>query len=126
MSFVLAAIIFLVVRITTYVRPARSLLLILPGLVSVAAYPLGSLWSQLHWLRMSNAHALWLLLEIIIVVVCTMLYLYRRWPISGRLTLVLLAVHFGFWLWVSGSFGRAVDIARAYGFSQLGCVVYHF
>ena len=120
MSLLLAAVIFLFVRILIYLPPLRSFLLGSAGVVSSAAYPFGCLWDRWQWLRISRTQAFLLLLEIIIVIICTILYLCRRWPLPGRRTLVLLTVHFCLWLWVSGSLGVAFDIARAYGPSYSG------
>ena len=125
MSLLLATIIFLLMLVLRYFSRLRSFILISAGGVSVAAYPISCLWSQWHLLRISPAAALGLLLEILTVVVSAILYLHRRWPIPQRPTIVLLAMHFGLWAWVSGNFGVALDIARGPSYSGSWTVIFN-
>jgi hypothetical protein len=120
MCLLLAAMIFLLVRVLNYFLPLRSFLLVWAGVASVSAYPLACLWLRWLFLRISPTQALGLLLETVAVIISAVLYLYRRWPIPGLLSVLLLGSHFAIWTWVSGSFGVLLDTVRAYGPWNLG------
>ncbi len=117
-SLLLAALIYSLIRVVNYFSRLRPLLLVSGEAASVAAYPLGCLWSLWMWTRISSTQALWLLLETAAVIVFVVLYFYRRWPTRPLLGIFPLAAHFGLWAWLSGRFELPLNRARAYGLSN--------
>lgn len=120
MALFLGAVIFLAILALSYVRPLRSLLLLVTGALCIAVYPSGCIWHEWRWFQVSAGQAAALLLEIVVVVIFAVLYFSRKWCVPTAIVFTLLALHFGFWLSTSGAFGRALQLGRAYGFSYLG------
>lgn len=73
------------------------------GFVSMTALPLTWLASTtIHQVLpgLPNPPRAWLLLELVAVVICSVLFLVRRWPLPDWASVALLAMHFVFWGWL--------------------------
>src|SRR5216684_1308340 len=89
-SLSLAAVVFLLFRLLSYLSQLRWTLLVVAGAASFAAYPLACLWSRWLWHQVSPTKALLLLLETIAVILASVFFLYRKWPITQVASIVLL------------------------------------
>jgi hypothetical protein len=119
MALLLAMILFLLTIAFSYLKRLRTALAILAGIVAIAAYPVLCLWSRCFWMRMDSNDIL-LCIECFLVVAAVPFYFYRHSCRLERLALVILAVHISIWIVVSGAFGYAVELARAYGLAYWG------
>jgi hypothetical protein len=98
--FVLAAIIFVCMRLFGRSALMRRFLRYATGLVTVAGFPL--IWLNLgNMTGRSLVAARWLGLEVAVIVVCVFIYLDRKWSMSAALGILVLVLHFGFWGWVT-------------------------
>lgn len=96
----LAAIIFLCLRTLSRLSFTDFFLRTFAGMAAVAGFPLAYLYSY--------GYSAWVAPEVVAVVACAFLYLYRRWPLSAPWSISLLVVHFGLWTlvaWDSASRG---------------------
>jgi hypothetical protein len=82
---------------------ARELLRSVAGMFSLLALPI-------HWFYVAHLyyqvtdlpnppHA-WLFLELAVVLVCAVFYLFARWPIPAWGSVALIALHHGLWGWL--------------------------
>jgi hypothetical protein len=127
MALLLALILFFLTLIMSCLRAARSALILLAGVVGLAAYPVLCLWNRWFWMRLERTSFFSLGLECgVSVVAAVMFFFYRpsrriKWLAAGG-----LAVHFCIWIVASGGFGYAVELAQAYGLAYGGSWVVLF
>ena len=98
--FQLSVLIFVFVRILGRTAPARNLVRRMAGFVTVALYPSFCL----RYSSFAGAFPVatpWLVVELVLMVVCVAFHLYRRSPTNAAASILVLAVHFGFWAWVT-------------------------
>lgn len=74
----------------------RELLRSICGLIGVFGFPIACLYA-------SGRPYFLAVFELAIAVVCFFLWAYRKWPRSVSLNLLLLALHYGFWLSLSAA-----------------------
>jgi hypothetical protein len=73
------------------------------GIVSIAALPvvwISNAISHRIWPGLPNPPKGWLLLEVSAVVISSVLFLVKRWPLPNWATLTLLCLHFALWGWL--------------------------
>jgi hypothetical protein len=102
-AFVLALCIFVIVRLLSIVSVAGVLLLWITGIVSLVALPAWWLYFSRQFpvpANLPNLASTWLFLEIAASMLCTVLYLWRKWPLPGWGSTLLLILHFVFWGWL--------------------------
>jgi hypothetical protein len=98
--WLLTVIFVLCLRVLGRIAVIRTVLRQAAGFVIVAGFPL-------VWLHPGNQTGLllatreWLLIEVVFVVACVCLFLYRRWPKGAALGVLVLLLHSGLWGWVS-------------------------
>jgi hypothetical protein len=117
-SLFLAAAFFLLFRVLSHFSHLRSTLSIVAGAASLATYPLACLWYRWLWHQVSPGKALLLLVETIAVLLASVVYLERKWPIARVAGILVVAAHFALWAWLSERFGMLLSIARSYGLSS--------
>lgn len=86
-----AVVIFLCLRVLSRFSFATLFLRPFIGIVAVGGFPLGYLYSRwdIRWLGD--------LLLVVVAVTCALLYLYGKWPLSRRWSILLICLHFGLW-----------------------------
>ncbi len=94
LSILLAAVLFLSLRVMRNLTAIRVVLRVMPGLIAVAGIPM-------LWLDFPFGFSRWLLLDIIVASLSVALYLFGKWQFNGMWSALILAVHFGLWGWVS-------------------------
>jgi hypothetical protein len=100
----LALGIFVVLRLCSRTLLARELLRSVAGIVSLLALPVSWLYAT-HLFpvprTLPNPRDPWIFLELVATMACAVFYLFARWPLPGWTGVLLLALHFGFWTWLS-------------------------
>lgn len=125
-SIVLAAFIFLILRLAARFWIAGAFLRSLAGISALAAFPLAALQYPIGFLQapaFGNPFAIrtpWLAGEVIFILICGSLYYLGKWPIANGLSILLLILHFGLWSWLTGTYVNLFVWARAYGRVSLG------
>lgn len=120
-SFLLATLIFLVLRILARFSPTSGFLSALAGLIALVGFPLvalrfPALFNQPEPLLDRFAVGfLWLYCEVALSLICGLLYYLRKWPLPAIPTILLLILHFSFWAWLTGEHVNLVAEARSYG-----------
>lgn len=103
----LALCIFLLLRVFSRTFLAGEIVPSGAGMVSLVALPASWLYVNyaLRHLPIPVApdvyqpSLFWPLLESAAALVCSMLFLYGKWPISRSGSIIILALHWGFWGW---------------------------
>lgn len=98
----LAIIAFILIRVLSRFASTTIFLNYVTGFVTVVGFPL-LLLPPCNLTALHSSWARWslLYLETTAAAVCVFLYLSRRWPAGAVLTVVLLAVHFSVWGWLT-------------------------
>jgi hypothetical protein len=122
-SFLLAALIFIFLRLLARLSLTRAFLRTLAGGISLAGFPLFALWCPMCFFYYHEphieAHSFWLFLELAIILICTVLYYLRRWPIPAWVSIFLLSLHFSIWGWVTGCYLNPFSEVHYYSFGGL-------
>lgn len=82
---------FLLLRLSAHFSLATEPLRIIGGIVAVAGFPITFVYAR-------RAYSL-LLIEVVLALVCTYLYLYRHRPSKAYWAVLLLVLHSAFWSW---------------------------
>jgi hypothetical protein len=92
--------VFVILRVLSLAPSFAGLLTKLGGAIAIVA-PAACFWlvqhSQPAYFLYVRQWTRWLPIEEVVAVLCVVLFLYRRWPISVWTTVFLLAVHFALW-----------------------------
>jgi hypothetical protein len=62
----------------------------------------------------STYSVLWAYIEVTAVLVCGILYYFQRWPVPVIVNVFILLLHFSFWSWVTGNYGKTLRIEAAH------------
>jgi hypothetical protein len=102
-ALLLVLCIFLLLRLSSSTFLVKWVLRSAAGIVSLVALPV-------CWLReihlfpvppgLPNPPSPFVLVELVVTVVCALLYLYAKWPLPAWCSISLLILHFGFWGWL--------------------------
>jgi hypothetical protein len=110
-------ILTVLLRLPSFERLSRST----AGIISLVAWLCVSKLLGIPEPLPNPPHVL-LYLELIAASACAVLHLCAKWPTPNWLSLVLLAVHFGFWNWiVSGGPLLARPISSRFSLSRVRC-----
>lgn len=112
-ALLLALAIFLLLLTLDFLSIAKHISPLPVGAVTVAAFPLGCLWSRWHQTSASASYLF--LLETIAAVALAVLYFYQKWLPSRSLSAVLLGAHFCLWSLISRGYADFAAMARSYG-----------
>jgi hypothetical protein len=93
---ILTAAIFLCLRLTRRFSLTQVLLRPIAGAIALTGFPLVCLYRQ-------NRLSFFLGVELALTAVCFLLWMYRRWPVSAPLNVVLLILHYALWSLFSGA-----------------------
>jgi len=86
---ILTASLFAILRLFRQTALMRPIVVFVAGLFAVGAAP--ACWFYIvHWYG-------WYPAESIFFILCAALYLARKWPIPAVVTVLLVAIHYGFW-----------------------------
>ncbi len=140
-SFVLATIGFFLLRLLSRFAVTNVALRTIAGAVAIAAFPIASLFFGLTYPSYptccAEAHKTGLALEVIVVLICGILFYLGKRLISGPLMIIALVFHFTLWAWVTSSYFNFLQFsdlrsseyyhpwARTLGVLTLG-TVFHF
>jgi hypothetical protein len=130
-SVVLASALWLALRLSAQSKLTREYLRSVAGILSLAASPIWWLCARYlsegkdGWSPFNTAQ----LYEIAVVAASAMVCLWKGWDITSRTSIVIILMHFGFWLWQFGPsvylFGYGGPIAPTVGlFASLAWVAY--
>jgi len=98
--WLLAVIVFVCLHLLGQIAFIRVFLRSVAGFIGVAGFPL--FWLHLGNLtRLSDAAARWLLVETIVIAICVVLYLCRKWPTNPTFSVLIVVLHFGLWGWIT-------------------------
>jgi hypothetical protein len=92
-----------ILRLCSRAVLAEKLLRSVAGIASLAALPVSWLYVT-HTIPVvppGNLQSAWPLLELGVAIGCMVLYLIMRWPFPHWISILFLALHFGFWTWLS-------------------------
>jgi hypothetical protein len=115
-SFLLAVILFLFVRLVSRFSSTPIYIGVLTAIVAISASPIASLLlprvysipsevlvgQYYQWLYRAELYRGWLFLELIVAVICTVLYCLRRMFVDPSMAILFLLLHFGLWSWITG------------------------
>lgn len=99
-SIVFTAVVFIALRLSSMITSLEGSVEKLGGTIAIVAPAVCFLLvrhGQPAYFLYAEPRIKWLLLEDCFAVVCVLLFLYDRWPISVWTTLVLLVLHSAFW-----------------------------
>lgn len=104
LALVLALGIFALLRLCSHTFLAKEFLRSVAGIVSLVTLPAS--WLYVTHLSpvppaLPNPPRAWLFVELAAAVTCSVLYLLSRWPFPRWSSVLLLALHLGFWTWLS-------------------------
>jgi len=106
-SFALAAVFFLLLRLLSRFTVVNAALRTIAGVVAIVGFPLAGTLVPFGFISAASridAYHRGLFLEVIIVVICAVLY-YRRKPLfSMPLIVLVVLLHFGVWTWITSSY----------------------
>jgi len=106
-SFALAAIGFLFLRLLSRFPVTQLLLSSIGGVVSIASLPIAACLS-LFGIGPSTYHfeayRAELYLEVVVVLICALLFYFRKRFLTIPLMIVVLVLHFAIWAWVTGCY----------------------
>jgi hypothetical protein len=140
-SFVLAAIGFFLLRLLSRFAVTNIALRTIVGAIAIAAFPIASLFFGLTYPSYptccAEAHKTGFALEVIVVLICAILFYLGKRMISGPLMIIALVFHFTMWAWVTSSYFNFLQVsalrsseyyhpwARTLGVLTLG-TIFHF
>jgi hypothetical protein len=116
----LAAVVSPAVWYLARFRVARALLCVSAGAVALAGFPVVALLypsSFFQTLAFEDRFAVgfpWLICELVAVLACALLFSLDKWPVPAITSLVVCALHFGFWSWLTGMHVNIPDEGRRY------------
>lgn len=123
-SLFFGSVVFIVILVFDKTKLIKIMLKTFAGVCALAGLPLvalaypGAFFHRLGYLdRHLNRFALptsLLICELLVAVMCGVLYYLRRWPFPTAANLVLLILHFSFWSWLSGTHQNSLAAAHAY------------
>jgi hypothetical protein len=102
LAFGIAFLIFLVLRLSSFLSSTSGFLNSAGGIAALVAQP--AAW--LYFIQLGGydpepfAVNFLLLSEMGVAAACALLYLYSKWPLSAWPSVVLLGFHFEFWYWL--------------------------
>ena len=106
-SFVLATLFFLLLQLLSRFAVVNTALRTIAGAVAIVGFPLASVFVPFGFVSAPSrieAYHRALFLEVVLVVICAVLY-YRRKPMfSMPLIILMLFLHFGVWAWITSSY----------------------
>jgi hypothetical protein len=89
----LTVVLVLALRIFRRTATIRAILIYAGGPLAIGLGPACWFWIT-HW---QNIKSGWYPLEVVISILCSVLYLGHRWPLPAFGAILLIAIHFGFW-----------------------------
>ncbi len=96
-----AAVIFAGSRLLGFFPFGRTLLHLMGGIVGVAGFPLAVIVSCF-----GNAYLRLPVSELPIAALCFFLWMYRKWPLSAPLNVLLVVFHFAVWSFAGSNYGN--------------------
>ena len=118
-SFVLALLMFPVVRLFGWLMHTKILPRILAGMLALAALPL--VYLCFSWTFLSGGSGIrgwWPIVELVAMLCCGVLYYLRTWPPPTILIVTLLALHFSLWSLVTGTYVNVRFEIQHYGLTN--------
>jgi hypothetical protein len=104
-SYIIAAVIFIVLRQLSRFDLAILVLRGAVGLAAIAAFPIAALFFGVaHPTCCVGTYRVALALESLIALTCGITYCLARRRISGLLLIIVLVVHFSIWAWATTSY----------------------
>lgn len=112
-SFVIAALIFILLRVLWRTELAKFLLRGFSGIVVALAFPIAALFFGASFPNSRvNTSWIWLALEVLIVLAFCILYYVHKPRISTRLPVIVFLVHFSLWTWAASNFTGVVGLVN--------------
>jgi hypothetical protein len=128
-SAILAILLFVVFRMMSKFSLVERLFRIYAGPSSLIAFPVvalvrprafslphevlfGAYW---QWSYRVEVYWRWLLLEVLLVLLCTGIYFLAEFGIRRSIVSSLLLLHFGLWSWATGMHANLLYLLRIYG-----------
>lgn len=96
-------LIFFILRLSSKLSITRLVLKYFAVIVAVAGFPVAALYQ----LQRADSRMLFFSAELILVGLCLVLWMRAKWPVSNRVSIVLLLVHYAFWSILESSPGYA-------------------
>lgn len=104
-SFAVASVVFLLLRLFSLSPSADLAMRTIAGAAAIAAYPIATLFYGMAYPDCCNETSrIVFSLELIIVLICGILFYLRKDWISGPIMIVALALHFILWAWITSSY----------------------
>jgi hypothetical protein len=102
LALALALGVFAFASLCAHTSWGEKVLRSIAGVVTLTALPACWLYvTHLFSMRgLPNPPRIWLFLELGVAIACAVLYLLARWPFPAWTSILLLALHFGFWGWL--------------------------
>ena len=118
-SFVLALLMFPLIRLLAWLAPTRGPLRITTGAFALAGFPLIYLRFSWTFFPGSGTRGPWFILETLVVLLCGMLYYVRKWAVPVPVSVLLLILHFSLWSRVAGTYVNLRFEIQDYGLGSL-------
>jgi hypothetical protein len=113
-SFAMASVVFFLLRFFSLFSGGDFAMRTIAGAAAIAAYPIATLFYGLAYPDCCNEAArIVFSLEVIIVLICGILFYLRKGRISGPLMIVALALHFTLWAWITSSYFNIPEFVSA-------------